>query len=198
MVKLKYKFKKFSLEGDCCCLLVDIRKFFNCNIVILELVFLLNCVNLEILFVQFNRCLKFFQFFIIMLYFIFLDMFNCWNMVCEEIVIVLFICFSFKGIDVLGCIQFFSRDIINIVCYLLYLFQFWVEFMFFVSFNDVCVVIQDYLDMSGLVVDLEFGFVEEWVDIIELFVDVISFGKNIFFNMYYIWLDYVIFDKFQY
>lgn len=50
--------------------------------------------------------------------------------------------------------------------------------------------------MSGLVVDLEFGFVEEWVDIIELFVDVISFGKNIFFNMYYIWLDYVIFDKF--
>lgn len=50
--------------------------------------------------------------------------------------------------------------------------------------------------MSGLVVDLEFGFVEEWVDIIESFVDVISFGKNIFFNTYYIWLDYVIFDKF--
>lgn len=36
MAKLKHKFKKLSLEGDCRCLLADIRKFLNCNTATLE------------------------------------------------------------------------------------------------------------------------------------------------------------------
>lgn len=81
MAKLKHKFKKLSLEGDCRCLLADIRKFLNCNTATLESVLLLNCVNLEILSVQFNRCLKSPQFLTTMPHLTFLDMSNCWNMV---------------------------------------------------------------------------------------------------------------------
>ena len=58
MAKLKHKIKKLSLEGDCRCLLADIRKFLNCNTATLESVLLLNCVNLEILSVQFKQMLK--------------------------------------------------------------------------------------------------------------------------------------------
>lgn len=118
MAKLKHKFKKLSLEGDCRCLLADIRKFLNCNTATLESVLLLNCVNLEILSVQFNRCLKSPQFLTTMPHLTFLDMSNCWNMVCEETVTALLICSSLKGIDVSGCTQFSSRDIINIACHI--------------------------------------------------------------------------------
>lgn len=198
MAKLKHKFKKLSLEGDCRCLLADIRKFLNCNTATLESVLLLNCVNLEILSVQFNRCLKSPQFLATMLHLTFLDMSNCWNMVCEETVTALLMCSSLKGIDVSGCTQFSSRDIINIACHLPHLSQFRAEFTSSVSFNDVCAVIQDHPDMSGLAVDPEPGSAEEWADIIESFVDVISFGKNILFNTHYTWPDYVTFDKLQY
>ena len=110
----------------------------------------------------------------------------------------LVICSSLKGIDVSGCTQFSTRDIINIACHLPHLSQFQAEFMSSVSFNDVCAMIQDHLDMSGLAVDPEPGSAEEWADITESFVDVISFGKNILFNMHYTWPDYVTFDKLRY
>ena len=114
----------------------------------------------------------------------------CWNMVCEETLTALVICSSLKGIDVSGCTQFSSRDIINIACHLPQLSQFRAEFM--------SAVIQDHPDMSGLAVDPEPGSAEEWVDITESFVDIISFAKNILFNTHYTWPDYVTFDKLQY